>query len=191
MSKKKKRTVKLAPKETVNQRTSLYWAYGSNLNHRQMRHRCPRARPFGPLYLQGRLAFRYYADVETSDDKEDVVAGGLWRITPECEETLDRYEGVSTGHYEKRYLLLEIDGARHKVLYYRMIDPGVMPPEVNYLRGIREGYKDFGLDVRLLEEAVRRTWLEKDKTPIVMRRWEKYGRKKLAKIANAKAQAIN
>ena len=198
MSKRKHRKIK---RKSVSARvspaaaerpTTLYWAYGSNLNHRQMRWRCPAARPFGPLYLkQGLLTFRYFADVEATESVEDVIAGGLWRITPQCERTLDRYEGVEGGHYEKRYLLLEIDGVPHKCLYYRMLHPGVMPPRKEYFEGIRQGYRDFKLDARLLDEALARGWKDKDKSPEVMKRWHRHGRKKLARIADATGQTVN
>jgi hypothetical protein len=198
MSKRKHRKIKrrslrvnVAPPKTLLQPTTMYWAYGSNLNKKQMKIRCPRAKPVGPLYLRnGLLTFRYYADVEQKDGEDYVIAGGLWRITRKCEEELDLYEGVANQVYEKRYLLLSVKGKPEKCLYYRMLGEGIMPPDPNYFETIQEGYKDFGLDEKLLEAALERSWEEKDRSPEVMRRWNRRGRRRLARIAEASNETV-
>jgi hypothetical protein len=201
MSKRKHRRLKhkslrcgVAKPETVKKPTTLMWAYGSNLSHRQMRLRCPRAKPVGPLCLEGGvLTFRGYADVESRDGC--VIAGGLWRITPRCERELDAYEGVSAGIYEKRYLLLRMpDGREEKCLYYKMLpqngELGVMPPWAQYLDVIRDGYKDFKLNTRYLDEALARAWGEKDKTADVLDRWKRKGRPRLVRITEANGETV-
>jgi len=150
--------------------TSLYWAYGSNLHVERMVARCRNAEPLSKLYLAGRLVFRGVADVIGPEREGELIAGGLWRITPECEEALDQYEGVNRyvparGMYVKKYLTLRVNGEVQKCLYYQMTSNGVMPPGEGYLNIIRQGYRDFGLNRDLLEEAVAYAYTRKDKGP--------------------------
>lgn len=157
----------------------FYWAYGSNLNVAGMARRCPGAEQVGPLTLEnGVLRFRHHADVCRKTGY--VIQGGLWRITPACEAALDRYEGAGK-YYEKRYLTLRVQGAVAECLYYKMLGRGIMPPSEDYLDCIVEGYKDFGLDLELLEEAVVHSWGSKNKTPMVRARYRKRGRPTLAR----------
>ena len=159
----------------------LYWAYGSNLNKRQMLGRCPAATPLGQLYLQGRLVFRVVADVVGSDDPNELVAGGLWRITPACEAALDNYEGVAHNLYVKKYLTLRIRGEKVRCLYYQMVDDGIAPPRDDYLNTIVQGYRDFGLDFETLDRAVQHSKNEKLKTPAIKARYARYNIAKVIK----------
>ena len=74
-----------------------YIAYGSNLNFKLMRSRCPRAKPV--FYLNGirvnklfgwKLVFNRYANI--IKDNKSFVPIGLWKITKHCEKELDVYE---------------------------------------------------------------------------------------------------
>jgi hypothetical protein len=144
-------------------RRRLYWAYGSNLSVENMRRRCPAAIKYSRLYVNnGLLTFRPnrslrgVADAKPSKDRRHVVAGGLWWITDECEASLDRFEGVPF-LYVKRYLTLSVNGKVRKCLFYTMIDGDLMAPGDSYVDVIAQGYEDFGLDLRLLRAAVRRS----------------------------------
>lgn len=160
-------------------RRTLYWAYGSNLCEEAMKMRCPGARKVGPLYVpDAALIFRSCADVVYRKGWE--CPGGLWRITPECERAMDIYEGVKNGLYEKRYLILVIKGRRHRCLFYMMNEGGVMPPPQSYLETIVQGYKDFGLDLNHLDQALEYSWEKKNKTPYLRRRHERKGQPALA-----------
>lgn len=158
---------------------SFYWAYGSNLSFHRMRQRCPMARPYSPLILDdGHLIFRGVADcVFTQGGK---IAGGLYRVTPQCIQALDRYEGVSIGVYKKKYLRIKTKGKEHRVIYYQMTIPGIMPPSEIYLDQIVQGYRDFDLDDSLLDEAVRRSWDNKDLTAEMRTRYLRRGKPPLA-----------
>lgn len=189
---KKRSRIKVMPRDmTPPSRVRLMWAYGSNLSHAQMRRRCPEAKPLQPLYLEhGVLTFRGFADVEYR--KGGVIAGGLWKISPRCIPALDKYEGVYSKLYEKKYLLLEVDGKPERCLYYRMLpgkndELGVMPPWDSYLDKIVQGYRDFNLNDQLLDEALARAWGEKEKTEDVMRRWRSNGKPRLVRIKEERA----
>ena len=74
-----------------------YIAYGSNLNVRQMRMRCPSARIIGTSVLKDyELLFKgsktgSYLTVEKKSGISVPVA--VWEVTAEDEKALDRYEG--------------------------------------------------------------------------------------------------
>lgn len=77
---------------------TLYFAYGSNINLCQMAVRCPDAQVVEPAVLENyELLFRGNErafGVATIRPKEGCqVHGLLWKITPECERSLDHYEG--------------------------------------------------------------------------------------------------
>ena len=80
--------------------TKLYFAYGANTDMDSMGMRCPKAKPVGRGTLWDyMLVFRRVADIIRNNDH--VVQGGLWEITPECEASLDRFEGFPN-FYTKR-----------------------------------------------------------------------------------------
>jgi hypothetical protein len=181
--------------EALEEPTRLMWAYGSNLCLEQMKSRCPAAKPFAPLCLKnGQLTFRGVADCEFVESEEgkpvSVIQGGLWKITRKCEAALDTFEGVRGGVYEKRYLLLSISGKLTKCLYYKMLPQdegefGVMPPRQSYFDTIVQGYRDFGLDLRYLEEAVERAWDDKTISEDVYQRWVSWGKPRLVRKESA------
>ena len=113
-----------------------YFAYGSNLNIKQMQWRCPNAVPLGAYTLQGyQLVFRFYADIIPVSDKS--VKGGLWEISEKDEKSLDRYEGYPTS-YKKYY--------ERDIMFYRMINDvrDLELPSLGYLEGLLEGMENFG-----------------------------------------------
>ena len=73
---------------------NLYFAYGSNLDLEQMAQRCPDAEIVGPVRLENyELRFRGSGFATVAPKKGSVVYGLVWKITPNCEQSLDRYEG--------------------------------------------------------------------------------------------------
>lgn len=138
----------------------FYLAYGSNLSVRQMARRCPDALKIGKSTLfDHRLVFKSVADVEPCQGEN--VQVGLWKITRECERTLDLYEGVKSGLYLKRYVVLQIKRKGvveypEALLYVMRQEGGYHAPWLSYFDGIKEGYGDFGMDVKPLFAA--RDW---------------------------------
>lgn len=130
---------------------SLYVAYGSNLNMKQMSIRCPAASVVGRGVLKGyRLAFCGVATVFPSDESEVPVA--VWEIDEECERALDRYEGYPR-LYRKETVDVEIDGVELKAMIYIMNRSRLYPPAPVYYRTIELGYEDFGFNIDYLERA--------------------------------------
>ena len=86
----------------------LYFAYGSNLHHKQMKMRCRDSKYLGCYTLKGyRLFFRnhYYgggvADVQKK--KNSYVLGAIYEISKRDEKKLDIYEQFPKT-YIKKYL---------------------------------------------------------------------------------------
>jgi gamma-glutamylcyclotransferase (GGCT)/AIG2-like uncharacterized protein YtfP len=124
----------------------LYLAYGSNMNLEQMAHRCPDAEPLAPVMLRGwRLVFRGAADIEA--DPKGRVPAALWRITPRCLQALDVYEGVPR-HYQRITVTAHDQrGRRVRAMAYQMNRATLRPHHPGsptYVRGILDGYRDFG-----------------------------------------------
>jgi gamma-glutamylcyclotransferase (GGCT)/AIG2-like uncharacterized protein YtfP len=162
---------------------SLYFAYGSNLSIEQMQRRCPDAVRIGPLALADwRLVFRMVADIIPSPG--DTVHGAVWKLSPSDEANLDQFEGVAQGRYRKTYIPIEpydFGGDHHEdMLVYEMNSRGVMPPAINYLRTIRQGFRDFALPMAALDDAVE--WSHDHKAPshIERQRYARLGRPPLA-----------
>lgn len=140
-----------------------YIAYGSNLNIRQMRWRCPEARIIGTSELKDyRLLFKgsktgSYLTVESKPGSKVPVA--VWEVTVRDEQALDRYEGFPEFYYKKE-LVLPIKGIRtgkvrnRRVFIYIMHeDRKVGVPSLGYLHTCLEGYRDFGFDEALLMQT--------------------------------------
>lgn len=141
----------------------LYFAYGSNLNKRAMARRCPDAAPVGKFFLpDARLVFRGVADCIAEPGSK--CPGAVWQISDECEDALDRYEGIGSGFYRKEYLPIAGFRGESKLMLYVMNSSGVMPPSVGYLDTIKQGYRDFGLPAAPLQAAVQQAWDDKNKT---------------------------
>jgi gamma-glutamylcyclotransferase (GGCT)/AIG2-like uncharacterized protein YtfP len=169
------------------------WAFGSNLNLAQMKLRCPEAKPYKPLHIpNGRLIFRGVADVEYY--KGGIVPGALYRITPRCERALDIFEGVTADVYDKKYLKISIKSMGNQqfnVLYYKMKLDGIMPPSEEYLDRIAQGYRDWNLDLAYLDDALQRSWDDKDPTEILRERHINRGCPPLARVESEDVEIVD
>ena len=128
-----------------------YCAFGSNLNRLQMAFRCPRSEVLCAGVLHDfRLVFRNVADVEFSPGRNTPV--GLYRVTRQCVEALDRYEGFPR-KYERRFVLVTTDAGPLWCFVYVMREQHIDTPSPGYLATIRRGYQDFKLPLLTLREA--------------------------------------
>lgn len=136
----------------------LYIAYGSNLNLMQMERRCPTAEVIGKTELKDwRLRFRggrlsAVATVEKANGYKVPVL--VWKLQPEDERALDRYEGWP--HlYRKEMRRVTVNGKRVYAMIYIMNESGnpYGTPSGHYLSTILEGYKTAGFDTAPLTEA--------------------------------------
>ena len=144
----------------MNTKCRLYIAYGSNLNLEQMKRRCPTAEVVGTAELKNwRLRFRggsHSAVATIEREKGFTVPVLIWRIQPEDEVALNRYEGFPF-LYRKETLCLTVSGKRVRAMVYIMNAdrPPYGIPSAGYLNTIREGYESAGFNVSILYDALK------------------------------------
>ena len=140
---------------------TLYFAYGSNINLEQMEHRCPDAQLVGPVTLQNyELQFRGSGFATVSPKKGSVVHGLLWKLTPEYEQALDRYEGYPRHYIKETVTVQTVDGSKIPVMAYIMAEPLCRQPALPspyYYRVIQRGFEANGLPVDSLRDAWSKT----------------------------------
>ena len=122
----------------------IYIAYGANLNKSNMKYRCPKAVSIGSSKIKDyKLIFNNVASIVKSPG--DHVEVGLWKITMNCEKSLDRFEGFPS-LYRKEYL--------EQGMVYIMNHDGMAVPNESYFETIAQGYRDFNLDRSYLDKAL-------------------------------------
>ena len=130
----------------------LYFAYGSNLNHFQMKRRCKNSIFLKKINLKNfRLTFRSkYRAADIEPKKNSIVPGGLFEISKSDEKKLDIYEDFPT-LYKKYYFFYY----GKKVMTYLMVNksPFKFPTE-RYLNIVKNGYLNCGLDNKFLKKAL-------------------------------------
>jgi gamma-glutamylcyclotransferase (GGCT)/AIG2-like uncharacterized protein YtfP len=131
----------------------LYFAYGSNLNIKQMKKRCKDSAYIKSTYLKNYfLTFRSkYKVADIQKKKKSRVLGALYYISKSDEKKLDVYEDFPK-LYKKMYFKY----------YSKTIMTYIMPkktpfkyPTKNYLNKIKQGYKDCKLDKKYLIKALK------------------------------------
>ncbi len=131
----------------------LYFAYGSNLNHFQMKRRCVESVFLKKINLKHfKLTFRSkYRAADIEPKKNSSVPGGLFDISKNDEKKLDRYEDYPI-LYKKYYF--SYNGK--KVMTYTMVrkTPFTYPTE-RYLNIVKKGYLDCNLDKKALIKALK------------------------------------
>ena len=131
----------------------LYFAYGSNLNHFQMKRRCKDSKFIKKINLKGyTLNFRSKyraADIEKKNNSS--VPGGLYEISKSDEKKLDIYEDYPTLY--KKYFFYYYG---KKVMTYTMVkkSPFKYPTE-RYYNIVQQGYKDCKLEKKFLLRALK------------------------------------
>jgi len=144
----------------------LYFAYGSNMNEGQMRDRCPDAATVRTAWLPGYQFIINSRGVATVvPDGSSAMHGILWRITAECEASLDRYEGVEWGTYTKETLGVEAeDGQAIETLVYVAGDSEPGEGSDGYMEGIAAAAVRQGLPAAYIEEL--KSWIRGRRTPL-------------------------
>ena len=131
----------------------LYFAYGSNLHHFQMKRRCKDSIFLKKINLKDfRLTFRSrYRAADIEKKKNSIVPGGLFEISKGDEKKLDVYEDYPR-LYKKYYFFYY----GKKVMTYTMVKKTSFKfPTDRYLGIVNRGYKDCDLDKKYLKIALR------------------------------------
>jgi gamma-glutamylcyclotransferase (GGCT)/AIG2-like uncharacterized protein YtfP len=131
----------------------LYFAYGSNLHHFQMKRRCKDSIFLKKINLKDfRLTFRSkYRAADIDFKKNSIVPGGLYKISKSDEKKLDVYEDFPI-LYRKHFFYYY----GKKVMTYTMVKKTLFKyPTERYLNIVKRGYKDCNLDITYLKKALR------------------------------------
>jgi len=126
----------------------LYFAYGSNLNHFQMKKRCKDSIFLKKISIRDfSLTFRSrYRAADIEPKKNSIVPGALFEISKSDEKKLDIYEDFPN-LYKKFYFYYCGD----KVMTYTMVEKTSFRfPDEKYLNIIKQGYKNCGIEQRYL-----------------------------------------
>lgn len=153
-------------KGLIKMKKRYYIAYGSNLNVRQMKIRCPKAKLEGTatlenhiLYFRGSLTGSYLT-IEPKIGASVPVA--VWEVTPSDEKALDRYEGYPNFYYKQDYTLkvTSMDKTKETTLdcfaYVMRSDRPIGIPSDYYVYTCLEGYEYFGFNKKILLNTVDR-----------------------------------
>ena len=126
----------------------LYFAYGSNLHHFQMKRRCRDSIFLKKINLKNfRLTFRSkYRAADIEPKKNSIVPGALFEISKSDEKKLDVYEDFPI-LYKKYYF----NYYGKKVMTYTMVNK---TSTERYLNIVKRGYKDWNLNNKYLKVAL-------------------------------------
>ena len=131
----------------------LYFAYGSNLNHFQMKRRCKDSSFLKKINLSNfKLTFRSkYRAADIEPKKNSIVPGALFEISKSDEKKLDIYEDFPVLY--KKYFFTYYG---KKIMTYTMVEKTSFRfPTDRYLKIVKRGYKDCKLNHNYLKNALR------------------------------------
>ncbi|MEK6801965.1 MAG: gamma-glutamylcyclotransferase family protein [Nitrospirota bacterium] len=135
----------------------LYFAYGSNMWSAQMDKRCSQSKKVGVARLldyRWIISTRGYANVVKS--MNDYVEGVLFEISATDEASLDKYEGVSSGSYQKVEFPVLHEGQEKVALVYVDAVTVEGSPKQEYIQRINSGLADAKLSEAYVTRYVRK-----------------------------------
>jgi gamma-glutamylcyclotransferase (GGCT)/AIG2-like uncharacterized protein YtfP len=131
---------------------TLYFAYGSNLDMRQFRRRCPGSEVVGRARLPDyRLAFTRYstkrkggvADIVPNPGAE--VWGALYHVDEPGMLALDEFENAPRSYRRETVRVFDDEGVEREAVAYIAHATGVFAPSRMYLGLIVNGAREHGL----------------------------------------------
>jgi len=130
-----------------------YFAYGSNLNKKQMQECCPDSKPLFTAVLPNyKLIFVGWsrqwkgAVASIKASRGDRVRGAVYEVSEQCLRKLDRFEGYPQNYNRLKVIVFgEDDEAIEAVTYIKagQIEEG--QPSKEYLAVIQQGLRDWRL----------------------------------------------
>ena len=130
-----------------------YFAYASNLNKKQMKERCPAAKPASIVTLHHyKLVFsgwsrKWRGGVATIQPfRGERVLGAIYEVSEEDLRRLDKYEGAPDLYIRMKVGVNNDFGELiEAVAYVRAGRADEAPPSKDYLAVIQQGYRDWGI----------------------------------------------
>lgn len=139
-----------------------YFAYGSNMDCKQMAERCPGTWLVGPGLLRGyRFLINSRGVATVVQDEEAITWGVVWKITEADRKTLDEKEGVRFGTYSPKHVQIELsDSQICSCLIYLASNNSPGKPRNNYLERIIRWAEQHGLPQDYIDQEIR-PWLRR------------------------------
>jgi gamma-glutamylcyclotransferase (GGCT)/AIG2-like uncharacterized protein YtfP len=130
-----------------------YFAYGSNLNKKQMKERAPESKPLFPATLPNytlifvgwsRTLQGGVASIRRSQGSK--VPGAVYDITEKDLAHLDKYEGFPYDYNRIKVNVFNEDGSAVEcTTYIKTGQEAESPPSKAYAQIIYQGYREWGL----------------------------------------------
>lgn len=140
----------------------LYFAYASNMNHAQMKERCPGGRFLKPAVLEGyRFVYDGYsvtrqgATANIVKSEFDSVRGALFEITEKDKLSLDSHEGYPKDYDRKVVDVRAADGVVHAAMTYFRPGRALAKPHPDYERVVLDGARDSKLPEDYIDKYLR------------------------------------
>ena len=130
-----------------------YFAYGSNLDKKKMKQRCPDSKPlFSATLPNYKLIFVGWsrlwkggvASIQRSQGSK--VPGGVYEISDNDLRHLDRNEGFPNDYNRIKVIVFDEDGtAIEAITYIKTGREEETKPSKEYATAIYQGYKEWGI----------------------------------------------
>jgi gamma-glutamylcyclotransferase (GGCT)/AIG2-like uncharacterized protein YtfP len=140
----------------------LYFAYASNMNHAQMKERCPGGRFLKPAVLEGyRFVYDGYSVTRQGStanivkSETESVRGALFEITEKDKLSLDSHEGYPKEYDRKVIEVRDADGVAHAAMTYFRPGRALGKPHPDYERVVLDGARDSKLPEDYIDKYLR------------------------------------
>jgi len=128
-----------------------YFAYGSNLNRKQMQERCPDSKPMFIATLPNyKLVFvgwsrKWRGGVASIKPfRGEKVLGAIYEVSERGLRRLDSYEGYPGNYNRLKVTVFDEDGEPiEAVTYIKAVQSEETQPSKEYLAIIQQGYRDW------------------------------------------------
>ena len=129
------------------------FAYGSNLNKKQMLERCPESKPeFVATLHNYKLVFVGWSRqwrggvISIKPFRGGRVLGAVYEVSDSDLKRLDKYEGYPNDSNRLNVTVLDEDGdAIDAVTYIKARQSEETQPSKEYLALLQQGYRDWGI----------------------------------------------
>ena len=130
-----------------------YFAYGSNLSHKQMLERCPDSKPrFKATLPNYKLIFTGWSrkwrggTASIKRVKDEKIVGGVYEISERGLKLLDNHEGYPAQHDRLNVVVYTEDGDPvEAVTYIKREQLEETQPSKEYVSIMRQGFIDWGI----------------------------------------------
>lgn len=135
-----------------------YFAYGTNLNIKQMSERCPYAEFISQAEVSGyKFIFNSRGTATIIPAEGFKVYGVLYEIDKKCLKELDKYEGVSKGVYNREETeVISKDGEQVRAIVYIANDSTEGSPRKDHWDKILEGAQENNLPDEYIKDFKNR-----------------------------------